>query len=330
MTLISKRKLLQFSAACGLSTAIPALAQDPAADYPKKPIRLVVAFPPGGGADALARLVGEGLSKSLGQPVVVDNRPGASGVVAAQATISSPHDGYTLLVGGSGPMVFTPITLGKKLPYDAEKDLAAVTLLGSYANVIAANTNFPAKNLPELVKMAKKEPGKFSYGYPSVTFQVPMEAFLMDAGIQMLSVPYKGGGPLAAALMGGEIDTAIADITSFASLHKAGRVRILAVTSAKRCPLIPEVPTLRELGYLKDFEATSFTALGAPAGVPPSIVRKLQLAVAKVLQTPEVSRRLDEMAIEPGGQSPEETLARYKREIAVYTPIAEKAGIIEK
>ncbi len=331
MSKLSRRHLLSLAAATGLSSALPAsYAQGGAATYPNKPIRLIVAFPPGGGADALARLIGQGLSESLKQSVIVDNRPGASGIVAAQAVIAAPHDGYTLLVGGSGPMVFTPITQGKKLPYDAEKDLAAVTVLGSYANVIAVKNNLPVKSLQELVALARQNPGKLSYGHPSTTFQVPMEAFLMDAGVQMLSVPYKGGGPAAAALMGGEIDVAIADITTFANLHKGGKLRALGVTTFNRASLLPDVPTLREAGYLKDFEASSFTALGAPGGVPPAIIEKLQVEVAKVLQTPEVKKRLDEMSIEAGGRSPKETLERYRREMAVYTPIAEKVGLIEK
>jgi len=329
MTDMAKRRFLELMAAGGLAGALPsASAQDAAANYPTKPIRFIVAFPPGGGTDALARLVGQALGESLGQPIVVDNRPGASGIVAAQAVIAAPHDGYTLLVGGSGVMVFAPVTYGKKLPYDSEKDIAAVTVLGSYANVIAVNKDSPVKDLKDLVALAKR--GKVSYGHPGVTFQVPMEAFLQDAGAQMLSVPYKGGGPLATALMGGEIDAAISDISTFAQLHKSGKLRVLAVTTFNRASLLPEVPTLREFGYLKDFEASTFAAVGAPGGTPPAIIRKLQVEIAKVLRNPAITKRLEEMSIEPGGRSPEETRARYRTEIAKYRPLAEKAGLLEK
>ncbi len=329
MNTMAKRKFLEVAAAGGLTAVLPsAFAQDPAANYPAKPIRFVVAFPPGGGTDALARIVGQGLTESLGQPVIVDNRPGASGIVAAQAVVGAPADGYTLLVGGSGVMVFAPVTYGKKLPYDSERDIAAVTVLGSYANVIAVRKDSPEKDLRDLVADAKR--GKVSYGHPGVTFQVPMEAFLHDAGTEMLSVPYKGGGPLATALLGGEIDAAIADISTFAQLHKAGKVRVLAVSTFNRAALLPEVPTLKELGYLKDFEASTFAAIGAPGKTPAPILRKLQTEIAKVLQTPEVRKRLEEMSIEPGGRSPEETRARYRNEIAKYRPLAEKAGLLEK
>lgn len=325
----TKRQFLEIVAAGGLAGMLPsAWAQDAAANYPSKPIRFIVAFPPGGGTDVLARLVGKALSESLGQPVVIDNRPGASGVVAAQATINSPHDGYTLLVGGSGAMVFAPVTYGSKLPYDAEKDIAAVTVLGTYANVIAVRQDSPIKDLKGLVAQAKQK--NMNYGHPGVTFQVPMEAFLQDAGAQLLSVPYKGGGPLAAALMGGEIDSAISDISTFAQLHKSGKLRALAVTTFNRAALLPEVPTLRELGYLKDFEAATFAAIGAPGNTPPAIINKLQMEIAKVLHSPAITQRLQEMSIEPGGKSPEETRARYRNEIAKYRPLAEKAGLLEK
>lgn len=327
MSNLNRRRLLLAAASAWYLS--PALAQNPAASYPNKPIRFIVAFPPGGGTDVLARLVGQGLSQELGQSVVVENKPGASGLIAAQFVAKAEPDGYTLLVGGSGPMVFNPVVLGSKIPYDPEKDLAALTLLGSYPLVIAVKNDLPVKNVDDLVKLVREKPGQLSYGHAGVTFQVPMEAFLQSIGLKMLAVQYKGGGPAIQALLGGEIDAVALDLTSIASAHKAGRMRAIAVTSHKRNPLLPDVPTLLEYGYMKDLEATAFTALGAPGGTPPQILDKLQKAVSKVLRSPEIKARLDQLGIEPGGQSPQETLARYRREIAVYTPVASNAGLIQ-
>ncbi|MDO8278451.1 MAG: tripartite tricarboxylate transporter substrate binding protein [Burkholderiaceae bacterium] len=328
MLKLTRRLALLAAAFAALQPA--AHAQDAAANYPNKPIRFIVAFPPGGGTDALARLVGQALSKSLGQPIVIENRAGASGLLAAQAVAVAPADGYTLLIGGSGPMVFQPIVMGNKMPYDSEKDLSAVTILGSYPLVIVAKNNLPVKNVTEMVQLAKSKPGALSYGHPGVTFQVPMEFFSRSVGIKLLSVPYKGGAPASADLMAGSIDLMMTDLTSVANLHNSGKMRALAVTSHKRSTLLPEVPTLAEAGYLKDFEVTAFTSLGAPGGTPPAIVNKLQREVAKVLQSPEIRERLSQMGIEPGGKSPEETVARYRHEISVYRPIARDAGLIEK
>lgn len=328
MLKMTRRLALLAAAVAAVQPAVH--AQDAAANYPNKPIRFIVAFPPGGGTDALARLVGQALSKSLGQPIIIENRAGASGLLAAQAVAVAPPDGYTLLIGGSGPMVFQPIVMGNKMPYDSEKDLAAVTILGSYPLVIVAKNNLPVKNVTEMVQLAKSKPGSLSYGHPGVTFQVPMEYFARSVGIKLLSVPYKGGAPASADLMAGSIDLMMTDLTSVANLHNSGKMRALAVTSHKRSTLLPEVPTLTEAGYLKDFEVTAFTSLGAPGGTPPAIVSKLQREVAKVLQSPEIKERLSQMGIEPGGRSPEETVARYRHEISVYRPIARDAGLIEK
>ena len=324
--LIRRQLMLATAAAICLPVAH---GQNVAANYPNKPVRFIVAFPPGGGTDTLARLIGQSLSTELGQPVVVENKPGASGLIAAQFVANAEPDGYTLLIGGSGPMVFNPVVLASKMPYDPEKDLATVTILGSYPLVIAVKNDLPVKNLDDFVKLVRSKPGAMSYGHAGVTFQVPMEAFLQSIDLKMIAAQYKGGGPAMQAIMGGEIDAVTLDLTSIASAHRSNRVRAIAVTSHKRNPLLPDVPTLAEYGYMKDFEATAFTALGAPGGTPAPILEKIQVAVAKVLQSPEVKSRLDALGIEPGGKSPQETLARYRREISVYTPIARNAGLIQ-
>ena len=301
-----------------------AFAQDPAANFPSKAIRFIVAFAPGGGTDILARLVANQLSRNLGQPVVVENRAGASGAIAAQATISAEPDGYTLMVGGSGPMVFNPIVMSK-MPYDPEA-LVPVTIFGSYPIVISARSDLPIKTLADLIKLAKEKPGALNYGSAAVSFQVPAEYFAQRAGIKLQVVPYKGTGPAVAAIMAGDIELIMADMAPAVGLLKSGRVRALAVTTAKRNPVIPDVPTVAESG-IPGFDASLFSALVAPAKTPPAIVRKLQQEVAKVLTAPEIKERLDQLGVEPGGMSPEATAARIKKEIATYAPIAEAAGV---
>jgi len=303
-----------------------AFAQDPAASFPNKPLRFIVAFAPGGGTDILARLIANELSKSFGQPVVVENRAGASGTLAAQATIAAAPDGYTLMVGGSGPMVFNPVVMSK-MPYDPEA-LVPVTIFGSYPLVVIAKNDLPVKTLADLIRLAKERPGALNYGSAATSFQVPTEYFAQRAGIKLQVVPYKGSGPAAAALMAGDIELWMADMAPAVNVLKSGKGRALAVTSAKRNPVVPDVPTIAESG-VPGFEATLFSALVAPAKTPPSIVRKLQQEVAKVLAVPELKERLDQLGVEPGGMSPEATAARIRQEIGIYGPIAKAAGVRE-
>ena len=300
-----------------------AFAQD---NFPTKPIRFIVAFAPGGGTDILARLIANEMSKNLGQPVIVENRAGGSGAVAALATISAAPDGYTLMVGGSGPMVFNPVVMSK-MPYDPDA-LVPVTIFGSYPIVISARSDLGMNTLADLIKRAKEKPGALNYGSAAVSFQVPAEYFAQRAGIKLQVVPYKGTGPAVAAIMAGDIELIMADMAPAVSLLKSGKAKALAVTTAKRNPAIPDVPTVAESG-IPGFDASLFSALVAPAKTPPAIVRKLQQEVAKVLGTPEVKARLDQLGVEPEGKSPEETAARIKREIATYGPIAKAAGVRE-
>ncbi|MEI6722951.1 MAG: tripartite tricarboxylate transporter substrate binding protein [Betaproteobacteria bacterium] len=305
---------------------LPAIAQgqDPAADYPNKPVKFLTAFPPGGGTDLLARLLATQLTRTMGQSFVVESRPGASGVSATQAVLSAAPDGYTILVGGSGPMVFNPIAF-PELPYDAN-DLVPVTIIGSYPLVIAAKSALPVKTIADMIKVAKEKQGNMTYGSPGATFQVPMEHLNKLAGIRMTMVPFKGGGPAVQAVMAGDIDLFISDLASVASMQKSGKGQLLAVTTARRNPLLPDVPTVAESG-ISGFEASAFAALGAHRKVPPSIIRKLQQEVAKVLALPEMRDRFAQIGIDPGGMSPEDTAARIKREIDLYRPIAQGAGV---
>jgi len=314
-------------AVLGLAFGASALAQDAAGTFPARPVRFIVAFAPGGGTDILARLIATYLGKSIGQPVVAENRAGASGILAAEFVAKAPPDGHTLLVGGSSPMVFNPIVFDK-LPYDPLVDLAPVTILGSYPIVIIAKNDLPVKNVAELVRLAKEKPGALNYGSAAVAFQVPTEYFAMRAGIKLQMVPYKGSGPAGAALLAGDIDLLMGDMAPAVGLLKSGRVKALAVTTAKRSPVLPEVPTVAESG-LAGFDVSLFASLSAPGRTPPEIVRKLQLEVARVLALPEMKERLQQLGVEAGGMSPEATAARFRNEIALYGPIARAAGVRE-
>jgi tripartite-type tricarboxylate transporter receptor subunit TctC len=311
--------------AVALAFCAQAIAQNMVADYPKEPIRFIVAFAPGGGTDVLARLIGQHLGKALGQPVVVENKPGASGIIAAEYVARSAPNGYTLLVGGSGPMVFNPV-IYPKLPYDAIADFAPITILGTYPIVFTAKQDLPVKTIADLVKLAKEKPGALNYGSAGASFQVPAEYFSQLSGIKMTQVPYKGSGPASQALLGGEIDLLVADIAPSMSLVKGGKVRPIAVTTATRSPALPNVPTIAESG-LPGFDVSLYSALAAPAGTPPEIIKRLHAEVVKVLRIPEVKDKLAAMGIEPSGITPEAAAARFKREIAIFGPAARLANV---
>ena len=296
-------------------------------DYPNKPIRFIIAFAPGGGTDILARLVATHLSRTIGQPVLAENRAGASGIIAAEYVAKSAPDGYTLLFGGSSPMVFNPIVFDK-LPYDPNADLAPITLVGSYPLVITAKNDLPVKTVADLIKLAKEAKAPLTYGSAGVAFQVPTEYFATRAGIKLQVVPYKGSGPATTALMAGDIDLLVVDMAPAVGLLKSGKARAIAVTTAKRNPVIPDVPTIAEAG-LADFDVSLFSSLSAPGKTPPEIVRKIQQEVAKVLALPEVKERMTQLGVEAGGMSPEATGQRFQREINLYRPIARAAGVRE-
>ncbi|GAA4339513.1 tripartite tricarboxylate transporter substrate binding protein [Pigmentiphaga soli] len=293
--------------------------------YPKDPVRFIVAFAPGGGTDIVARLVAAKLSERIGQQVVVENRAGASGILAAQFVARSEPDGQTLLIGGSGPMVFNPITYNK-LPYDPVKDFEPITILGSYPIVLLANPKLPVSTLPELIAYARKNPGTLNYGSAGASFQVPTEYFASQAKITLSQIPYKGTALAGQALMAGDIQLLSADIAPAVPLVNSGQAKALAVTSAKRNPILPQVPSIAESG-IKGFDFSLFSAAAAPKGTSREIVTYLQEQIHAVLHSDEISGRLAKMGVEPEGGSPEETAARFKREIDLFRPIADAAGI---
>ncbi len=320
---VSRATALFFASAVALNVSAQT-TQDAAANWPNKPVRMIVAFAPGGGTDVLARLVAKQLTMALGQPFVVENKAGGSGIIAVDTVMGAAPDGYTLLVGGSAPLVFNHIVF-KKLSYTT-RDITPVTVLGSYPLVIGARNDLGVKNFHDLIQLAKSKPGKLSYGHAGPTFEVQMEYLANKAGIKMLPVPYKGGGPAALAIMAGDIDLIVADTATIEPLHRAGKARAIAVTTKTRNPALAEVQTVSEAG-VPDVDASAFAALGVHHNTPPAIINKLHLAVVRALATAEVRERLTQLGIEAGGMSPAETAARIKREIDIYTPVAEAAGL---
>ncbi|MDX3905143.1 MAG: tripartite tricarboxylate transporter substrate binding protein [Pigmentiphaga sp.] len=318
-----KRKLITFLVAM-LAGGVSMAGNGPGG-YPKEPIRFVVAFAPGGGTDLVARLVASELSKRIGANVIVENKGGASGIIAAQYVARAQADGYTLLVGGSGPMVFNPITYNT-LPYDPNKDFEHVTILGSYPIVLVAGKDQPFNTVKELIQYAKANPGKLNYGSAGASFQVPTEYFAAVAGITMMQVPYKGTALAAQALMAGDIQLLSADVGPGAPLVASGRAKALAVTSAERNPILPDVPSVAESG-IKDFDFSLYSAVAAPKGTPSDIVKYLQEELHATLHSPEVAGRLKQMGIKPEGMPPADAMARYAKEINQFQPLVDRLGL---
>ena len=300
-----------------------------AADWqPTKPLRIVVPFAPGGQPDVVARALAEPLSKSLGQPVIVENRPGAGGNIAAEAVAKSAPDGHTLLMGTNGPLAVSP-ALYRNLPYDPLKDLAPVTLVGTSPNLIAVNPSTGVTTLKALVEKAKAEPGKLNFssvGKGSIS-QLSMELLNSVAGIQTVHIPYNGGAPAVTALIAGDVQILSLNPTALVPQMQAGKARVLAQTSARRSPLIPDIPTVAESGY-PGFEADVWMAVMAPAKTPPEAIQRLNVELVKIIRDAELRSKLwDRQWIDPIGSSPEEVAAVIRREGEKWARTVKAAGI---
>ena len=293
--------------------------------WPSKPISLVVPFPAGGTTDVLARAVGQELSKSLGQPVVVESKPGAGATLGADYVAKSKADGYTLLMGAVHHTIASSVY--KKLPYDFQKDLAPVTTVALVPNVLVINPNVAAKNTKELQALAKASPGKLTYGSNgNGTGQHLIGAqFEAMSGVELLHVPYKGSGPLTTDLLGGQIIMSFDTITPVLSHIKAGKLRALAVTSKTRSPLLPNTPTVAELGY-PQFESTAWWALFAPAKLPEPIAKKLRVDTEKIAQSAAFKERLGNLGVQPNTDF-KESLANFQTsEIAKWARVVRDSG----
>jgi tripartite-type tricarboxylate transporter receptor subunit TctC len=307
----------------GLALAGPAKAQD----YPTKPIRLVVPFAAGGATDVLARLVGERLTASLGQQVVVDNRPGAGGNIGSDLVARAEPDGYTILMGAVGTHAINP-SLYPKMPYDPVKDFAPVTLVASVPNVLVVNPEVPAKSVQELIDLAKAKPGELNFASSGngTSIHLSGELFKAMTGTDIVHVPYKGSGPAVTDLLGGQVQMMFDNMPSSLPHVKAGKLRALGVTSAKRSPALPEVPTIAEAG-VPGYDATSWFGILAPAGTPEPVVTRLQGAIVQALGEPEMRQRMADLGAEPVGDTPAEFGQFITAELAKWAKVVNDAGV---
>lgn len=294
--------------------------------WPAKSISLVVPFPAGGTTDVLARAVGQELSKSLGQPVVVESKPGAGATLGADFVAKAKPDGYTLLMGAVHHTIATSVY--KKLPYDFQKDLAPVTTVALVPNVLVVNPGVAAKNTKELLALAKANPGKLTYGSNgNGTGQHLIGAqFESMGGVELLHVPYKGSGPLTTDLLGGQITMSFDTVTPVLSHIKAGKLRALAVTTAKRSPALPDVPTLDESG-LKGFNLGTWFGVLAPANTPRDVVVRLNAEIVKIVNAPDFKKKMEDIGAEPMGNTPEQMAKQIKDDTERFAKLVKDAGV---
>ncbi len=315
-----RKAALGLIGACALGFG--ALAQE----YPAKPVRLIVPYPPGGGTDVIARIVQPKLSEALGQTIVIENRGGAGGALGTEVAAKSAPDGYTFLFTLSSHTI-NPLLY--KLDYDVERDFAPVSIIVSVPQLIAANPQAPAKTLKEMVAAAKANPGVYSYasvgnGTPS---HIAGELLKLRAGINMVHIPYRGGGPAVADTLGGQVPFLFVTAPAALSHVRSGKLRALAVTTAKRTPAAPEIPTVAEELNIPDYEVDSWYAMFAPAKTPAAIVARMQRDVARVVRLPEVKQKLLEQGADSVGSSSEELERVVKAELRRWAQVIHDAGI---
>jgi len=296
--------------------------------YPTKPIRLVVPFSPGGASDLTARTVAQKMSEQMGQTIVVDNKPGANGVLGMDIVAKAPPDGYTLLLTDRGSLTVNP-WLYQKLPYDVQKDFAFVGIITDGPYVLVANPKLGVSTVKELVALSKSKPGTVnyaSYGIGSMA-QLNLEAFNQKMGTDMLHVPYKGASPAAQAAVSGEVGVTISTVPAVQGFIKDGRLRALAVGAEKRFPTLPDVPTMQEAGASNDILVPTYFALLAPAGTPPAIVARLNEEMKKAVADQHVTERLGGAGLLPVGSSPEQMAASVKSDLPRFQTLVKSIGI---
>ena len=319
----SRRRLGRLAIAIALAAAAPFAA---AQAWPAKPITLVVPFPPGGSSDALARALTTELSQKLGQPVIVESKPGAGATLGADYVAKAKPDGYTLLMGAVHHTIATSVY--KKLPYDFEKSFAPVTTVALVPNVVVVNAKSPATDIKGLIALAKARPGKLTFGSNgngTVQHLIGTQ-FSALAGVELLHVPYKGSAPLTTDLLGEQIDMSFDTLTPVVQHIRGGKLRALAVTTARRSSTLPEVPTLAESG-LKDFDQGTWFGILAPAGTPREVVARLNTEMVKIIQSPEFRKRMDEIGAEPVGDSPEQMARQIHDDTAKYARLVKDAKV---
>lgn len=314
-----RKTMLFLLLAAGCATAL-------AQPYPSKAIRMIAPFPPGGTTDILARVAGQKITEALGQQVIIDNRPGAGGNIGTELVAKSAPDGYTLLTAPGSTLTINP-SLFAKLSYDVLKDFAPVTIIAAVPNLLVVHPSLPVKSVKELVALAKARPGQLNYASTGAgqSTHLSMELFKTMAGIDVVHIPYKGSSPALADLLGGQVSLMFDNMPSSLPHVKAGKLRALAVSTLKRSPALPQLPTVAESG-LPGFEVSVWFGVLAPAGTPRDIVNKLNGAIAKSLQTPDVHERLASQGAEAIGNTPEQFTAQMQRDLVKWAKVVKDSG----
>ena len=317
------KPLITFLISLMLAVATPLMAQP----FPNKPMRIIVPFPPGGGNDVIARVVGQKLNERLGQQVVIDNRAGANGIVGLQALMQAPPDGYTLAVAAAGPMAVNP-SLYEKLPYDPLKDFAPITNMVNFPLLLVTHPSVPAKTTLELINLAKSKPKQLFFASPGSgnSGHLAGELFNAMAKVQTVHVPYKGQGPALSDLLAGQVQMLYSSIPSVINHVKSGQLKAIAVGSAKRVPSLADIPTISESG-LPGYEAYSWVGIVAPANTPKDIVSRLNREIVEILKLPDVAEKLNQQGALPVGDTPEQFASYIRDEIAKWGAVVRSANI---
>ncbi len=316
-----KRTLTAALQVCAaLLIALHAAAQS----FPTKPVRLVIGFAPGGGTDVLARMLMQPLSEALGQPVIPDNRAGADGVIASEIVVGAPADGYTLLITSSSHAINPGI--GRKMSYDTRRDFAPVTQTASQQIILVVHPSLPVKSVRELIDYARAKPDALNYGTSSNSVQLSMELFKSMVGIRIAHIPYKGSGPMLNDLLGGQIQLTFGASVATLPQVRAGKLRALAIGDAKRSAIMPDLPTVAEAG-VPGFQSVIWSGVLAPARTPPQVINRLNGALVRILQQPDMKERLVQLGSDPVGSTPEQFGAFISAEIEKWGKIARIAGV---
>ncbi|ARP80046.1 twin-arginine translocation pathway signal [Bordetella genomosp. 8] len=318
------RRLLAPACAAIALAGLTSLAH---AAWPDRPIRIVVPYPPGGNVDVAARLISPGLQAALGQPIIVENKPGAGGMIAGEFVARADPDGYTLFMAANGPLLFSPLIF-KRPAYKWDRDFAPISSVSYTPLVLEVKPSLPVKTVGELIALAKKEPGKLTMASPGAgtTNHLVSELLQHVTGARWTTAQYKGNAPANTDLLGGQVDFQFDQISVATPFIKDGKLRALAVTTATRLPSLPDVPTFAEAG-VQGMEAATFTGLLAPKGTPPEILARLSQVLAGILKQPDIIKRFDDMGAQARGNTPEEFTRYLAAEDARWTPIIERAGI---
>jgi tripartite-type tricarboxylate transporter receptor subunit TctC len=321
--MLHQLRALLMASAILLMAVLPAQAQN----YPSKPIRIIVAYTPAGTTDILARAIGQKMSESWSQPVIVENRPGAAGNIGTELAAKATPDGYTLIMGTAGTHGIN-VSLYRKLNWHSLRDFAPVSLVAMVPNIMVVNNSLPIKSVKELIAYAKANPGKLSYGSPGngSTAHLSMELFKSMTGTNLVHIPYKGSAGVLADVMGGQIAVTIDNMPVYLPQVKAGKIRALAVSPAKRSTAAPDIPTIAEAG-VPGYDSGAWFGLLAPAGTPRAIVEKLSVETARILKLPDVSKRISELGAEPVGSTPAQFTALIKDEIAKWAKVIKDANV---